>query len=299
MQKDQIVIILEVFMYEQAIRPFQTFPDHISLPVYACSVGKRGGKSVSGGIPSLVSRFIGITFCIQGTGTAYLFDRPFQMKKNDVIFYYPNEEHRFKTDFENTVIAWINFDGPLAMSVFSSYRFPRHFSLEKGFPEEIYRELLGCLPKSDSDSVIHASTQLFLLFEYLAGESGKSFQDSGNSVERAVRYIKTNLSNPDLNVNSLCDVLNLSRSTFRKRFMEVMRSAPGKYIRDQRIAKARTLLAGTDLSIKEIGRQCGFPEKTSFSRFFKKHPDSMSPGEYRKMYNKTGLPPEERPEDWK
>ncbi|UKI33491.1 MAG: AraC family ligand binding domain-containing protein [Lentisphaeria bacterium] len=214
-------------MYEQANRPFPDFPVDIPLPLYVCSVGKRGGESGSGHVPPLLSQFIGMTFCVRGSGVAYLFDRPFRMRENDVIFYYPHEEHRFLSDSEESVVAWVNFDGPLAMSIFSSYRFPRFFPLAKGFPEEIYRELLGCLPKSDHDSVLHATTQLFLLFEYLAGEKRKSFLESGDVVERALRYIKANLSNSELNVNTLCDVLHLSRSTFRKHFVEAMHVTPG------------------------------------------------------------------------
>lgn len=148
-------------MYEEANRPFPDFPVDIPLPLYVCSVGKRGEESGSDRVPPLLSPFIGMTFCVRGSGVAYLFDRPFRMRENDVIFYYPHEEHRFLADSEESVIAWVNFDGLLAMSVFSSYRFPRSFPLEKGFPEEIYQELLGCLPKSDHDSVLHASPSFF------------------------------------------------------------------------------------------------------------------------------------------
>ena len=74
-----------------------------------------------------------------------------------------------------------------------------------------------------------------------------------------------------------------------------MHVTPGEYIRNQRIARARTLLAGTNLSIQEIGRECGFQEKTSFSRFFKACPNSMPPSEYRRVYNRTGLAPGEPP----
>ena len=35
-------------MYEQANRPFPDFPVDIPLPLYVCSVGKRGGESGSG-----------------------------------------------------------------------------------------------------------------------------------------------------------------------------------------------------------------------------------------------------------
>ena len=116
-----------VSMYEQANRPFPDFPVDIPLPLYVCSVGKRGGESGSGHVPPLLSQFIGMTFCVRGSGVAYLFDRPFRMRENDVIFYYPHEEHRFLSDSEESVVAWVNFDGPLAMSIFSSYRFPRFF----------------------------------------------------------------------------------------------------------------------------------------------------------------------------
>ena len=72
-------------MYEQANRPFPDFPVDIPLPLYVCSVGKRGGESGSGHVPPLLSQFIGMTFCVRGSGVAYLFDRPFRMRENDVI----------------------------------------------------------------------------------------------------------------------------------------------------------------------------------------------------------------------
>ena len=67
-------------MYEQANRPFPDFPVDIPLPLYVCSVGKRGGESGSGRVPPLLSPFIGMTFCVRGSGVAYLFDRPFRMR---------------------------------------------------------------------------------------------------------------------------------------------------------------------------------------------------------------------------
>ena len=130
------------------------------------------------------------------------------------------EDHGFVSDSEETAIAWVIFDGPLAMSLFSCYHFPRHFSLDRPFPENLYKELLWCLPKSDPASILHASTQIFLLFEYLAGGGIKSLSYSEFSVESAARYIESNLSNPELNVNTICEALHISRASFRKKFME-------------------------------------------------------------------------------
>lgn len=272
-------------MFEQAVRQIPEIPVMASLPVYVRSIGKKDFQNTEENrLPPFLTKFIGLTFCLSGSGTAYLFDRALPVKPNDVIIYYSGEEHRYIPSSPDNVIAWINFDGPLAMSVFSCYNLPRRINLKNGFPEYIYNELLYCLPKSDADSILHSSTLLFLLFEYLAREGGNFAASSGYSIERVVHYIETNLSNPDLNVNLLCDMMHLSRSAFRKKFSMEMRCSPGEYIRYKRIAKARTLLAGTDLPISEIGRQCGFPEKSSFSRFFKSVPNSMAPNLYRKKY---------------
>ncbi len=278
-------------MFEHAVRQIPENPVTASLPVYVKSIGKKDFQNMEENrLPPFIAKFIGLTFCLAGSGTAYLFDRAQPVKPNDVVIYYPGEEHRYTPTSSDNVIAWINFDGPLAMSIFSCYNLTRHIYLKNGFPEHIYNELLYCLPKSDADSVLHSSTLLFLLFEYLAREGGNSAVNSGYSIERVVHYIETNLSNPNLNVNLLCDMMHLSRSAFRKKFKMEMRCSPGKYIRYKQIAKARTLLAGTDLPISEIGRQCGFPDKSSFSRFFKSIPNSMAPNKYRKKYGRQNIP---------
>ena len=272
-------------MHESASRPLKKVPLHIPLPLYVRSVGKHiSSQECDGGVSPLLSDYIGMTFCVKGSGTAFLFQEPFLMREGDVIFYYPGEKHRFKPETEDCQNAWINIDGPLAMSIFASYCFPRLLHLKNGFPYDIHHQLLKLIPHDDPLSVRKASFLIFSLFEYIGESLEKQHSIAQNSIEHAIEYINNNLSNTNLNVNNVCSEISLNRSTFSQKFMEKVHISPSEYIRNCRHSRARQLLTETDLSIGEIGIRCGFPDKSSFCRFFKSYPDCEAPREYRKKY---------------
>lgn len=59
--------------------------------------------------------------------------------------------------------------------------------------------------------------------------------------------------------------------------------SPLQYRHHLQIGRAKRLLAHTDLPLKKIGEQCGFPDPNYFSRLFKRE-TALTPGEYRKRY---------------
>ena len=272
-------------MYEATSRALKELPLHIPLPLYVRNVGRHGRvQECDGKVSALLSDYIGMTFCIKGAGKAFLFQEAFFMHEGDVIFYYPNEEHCFMPETEDCQTAWIDIDGPLAMSVFASYRFPRLISLKDGFPYDIYHDLLKLVPREDPASVRQASFLIFSLFEYFGESLEERRLVSRDPVARALEYIDNNLSNFNLNVNDVCSEISLNRSSFSVKFMERMHLSPSEYIRNRRHSRARKLLTETTLPIGEVGSQCGFPDRSSFCRFFKSYPDCEAPSEYRKKY---------------
>lgn len=71
-----------------------------------------------------------------------------------------------------------------------------------------------------------------------------------------------------------------------------------KQVVDDRVAlQAKRLLACTDLSVAEVGRQLGFPEPTNFGRFFQREA-GHSPGAFRAGTRRSGhalVPTQRRP----
>lgn len=75
----------------------------------------------------------------------------------------------------------------------------------------------------------------------------------------------------------------LSYVQFLRRFKNAAGMTPSDYVIALRLQKAKTLLADTDLHIKEISPACGFKNEYYFSNFFKKH-TSLSPSAYRAAF---------------
>jgi two-component system, response regulator YesN len=72
----------------------------------------------------------------------------------------------------------------------------------------------------------------------------------------------------------------VEKTYFSKLFKESTGRGFLEYLTEYRLAKARTLLKTTPLSITEIGRMVGYPNGKYFYTLFKKH-TSLTPGDYR------------------
>ena len=60
-----------------------------------------------------------------------------------------------------------------------------------------------------------------------------------------------------------------SLSAFKRDFQEVFGAAPGKWLRERRLERARTMLGPGRLQVSEVAFQCGFENLSHFSRAFK------------------------------
>ena len=75
-------------------------------------------------------------------------------------------------------------------------------------------------------------------------------------------------------------------------FRKELNRTPSKAIRDRRIALAERLLRYTNLNVREISRRCGFPEESSFCRFFQTR-NHMTPIQFRQQNSNRSADKEE------
>ena len=85
-----------------------------------------------------------------------------------------------------------------------------------------------------------------------------------------------------LDLPSLARQLTLSPRTLARRFSDELGLTPGQWIKDRRLAIARTLLEETDLDVAEVCYRIGYEDPASFNRLFSRA-TGMPPGEYRKQ----------------
>lgn len=85
-----------------------------------------------------------------------------------------------------------------------------------------------------------------------------------------LKYINANISNVDINVNTLAEYYGCSAEHFRHKFRKEFNISPKQYILINRLNFAKELLLNSNLSIASIAQQTGFSDNNYFSRYFKR-----------------------------
>ena len=105
--------------------------------------------------------------------------------------------------------------------------------------------------------------------------------DADELICTAIAYINSHL-HEKLNLAELAAAHYLSYIQFFRRFKRATGAAPQDYVAGLRLKKAQLLLTETELSVKQIARNCGFGNEYYFSNFFHNR-CSVTPSQYRTM----------------
>ena len=95
------------------------------------------------------------------------------------------------------------------------------------------------------------------------------------------KNVEENMDNPTFNIDLLCTLLNMSRTSFYNKLRALTDQAPGDYIRLIRLKRSVKLLKEGTHSITEIAEMTGFSDAKYFREVFKKH-FNVSPSQYGK-----------------
>ena len=90
----------------------------------------------------------------------------------------------------------------------------------------------------------------------------------------------------EITLDELAAHVNLSRSRFSHLFREHTGVAPGRYLRDVRLDRARRMLETTFLSVKQVMAAVGLNDPSHFSRDFTAA-FGASPREWRKRVQRV------------
>jgi signal transduction histidine kinase/ligand-binding sensor domain-containing protein/DNA-binding response OmpR family regulator len=98
-------------------------------------------------------------------------------------------------------------------------------------------------------------------------------------MNRIMKVINENLSNPDLNVEMLAVGVGLSRVHVHRKLKELTNLSARDFIRNIRLGQAATLLCEKKLTISEVAYATGFTNLSHFSASFREM-HGMTPKEY-------------------
>jgi AraC family transcriptional regulator len=108
-----------------------------------------------------------------------------------------------------------------------------------------------------------------------AGTSGLS----PTKLQRTITYIQTHLEQT-LSLTTLATLVHLSPDHFARLFKHATGQTPHQYTLGCRIARAKQLLAETDLPLSTVGLQVGCTDQSYFTALFRQHV-TITPKAYR------------------
>ena len=73
----------------------------------------------------------------------------------------------------------------------------------------------------------------------------------------------------NLSLEAYARMCGRSLSAFKRDFQQLFKAPPGRWLREQRLRRAKLLLSAGDLQVSEVAFQCGFENLSHFSKAFK------------------------------
>lgn len=95
------------------------------------------------------------------------------------------------------------------------------------------------------------------------------------------KSVEDNMEDSTFNIDTLCNLMNMSRTSFYNKIKALTDQAPADYARLIRLKHAAQLLEEQRYSITEIAERTGFSDAKYFREVFKKH-FKVSPSQYAK-----------------
>ncbi|WP_273319982.1 response regulator [Vallitalea guaymasensis] len=120
------------------------------------------------------------------------------------------------------------------------------------------------------------------LCKNLSNEINKERIDiKASQMQKAYQFIYNNYQNKSLDINMICNHLNISSSYFSRIFKTETNQTFMQYLTKVRMEKAKDLLINSDYKVYEISEKVGYEDPHYFSYNFKKK-TGVKPTQYRK-----------------
>lgn len=136
--------------------------------------------------------------------------------------------------------------------------------------------------KKESGYYFKALSIFYNILHAITVSSSEKLNDpSYLELKPAIDYLHSHFSDTSCSVLTLCHLVGMSDTWFRKLFLKQFNTTPIKYINALRIGYAKELIESGYYKIEQISEMAGFGDSKYFSTTFKQYA-GCSPSDYKK-----------------
>lgn len=196
--------------------------------------------------------------------TSGLVEHKITAEKDSFISYYAVLMEYNESDSE--LINSLNEQGPISLQ--ENKRFFFEWIKDNGMSKNMNLRLSSC--------------HKLLGFLYSINQNYIEEESINVPVEKALKFMRLHLFE-NISLEDLANYVNLNPIYFNRLFCKKMNHPPIRYFSLLKLEAARSLLATTSLSIKEIAAKLNYNNQFHFSKAFKEN-TGLSPSYYRKTH---------------
>ena len=209
--------------------------------------------------------FCELFWCIAGKGYFEYNGKRYLLREGDVWYYPPGSRHLFYPEDHFFHYRWFTIAGKSAPALFESVGILPGLRYGGKCPEDLFAKLELLIRHSTQNKRLQ---QLAVGFEILckAASGVKRKRPVNNYILEARNMIDHDFSNPELNIQTLADILHVNRVQLSRDFSVQYGVTISAYLRNLRVQKGIELLRESDLSVKEIAEVCGYTSADYFGK---------------------------------
>lgn len=151
--------------------------------------------------------------------------------------------------------------------------YPKIISFNCNFPQmkENFLTLNDLWTKKKSGYTFKCKSIMYdILYNFHKIFNEGNILNSQQLISGSMEYIHSDYYKSDFSLSKAISLSNISEAYFRRKFKDVYKMTPIKYIQILKVGHAKTLLQSCSYSICEISQMCGFTEEKYFYTVFKK-----------------------------
>ncbi|MCI8294478.1 MAG: AraC family transcriptional regulator [Lachnospiraceae bacterium] len=228
---------------------------------------------------------------LEGSGRLTFEGAEYPISAGDCVFVDCQKAYAHRSDLDLWKLRWVHFYGPNMNGIYAKYR-------ERGgrpvfcpkAPEsfaDLLQELFEIAGSGDYIRDMRLFEKLSRLLTLLMEESwDPEASPRTGQKKQSLQHVKDHLEQhyqEKLTLDQLADLFFINKYYLTRIFKEQFGVSVGTYLTLIRVTRAKQLLRFSDLSVEQIGRECGIEEPAYFARVFKKV-EGIAPGEYRKRW---------------
>lgn len=224
-----------------------------------------------------------VEYIISGCGVVHCDSKTVYPREGDMYILPKNTSHTYYSDSQNPwVKIWFNAYGDLAPQLLTAYSLNRLILFESCDGSAYIRrihELCKNAELSAYEIQTKCAAEFFGLIQFLSKNT--VFTDSQSDADIIKDYIDRNAAGV-ISVGELAALISKSVSQTIRIFKKTFGITPYEYLLEQKLDRAKLMLKGSNMSVKDISAAISFSDEHYFSGLFRKK-TGLSPCEYRRL----------------